>query len=199
MPVDVPPPAGDDLPTGATHVTDPRAMRALAHPVRLRLLGELRVRGPQSVGMLGELLDEPPGSVSYHVGVLARHGFVVEAPERARDRRERWWRAAARTTSLEPAEAHGDPDRRVAMDALRRALHDRYAALLEEHLTAEPALPRAWVAASTSGDEQLSLTLDQLSELRAELHDLASRWVARSDPSSPGARRVSLVYHGLPW
>ncbi|MEJ5867728.1 helix-turn-helix domain-containing protein [Pseudokineococcus sp. 5B2Z-1] len=192
-----PPPP--ELPTGSTRVTDPRAMRALAHPVRLRLLGELRVRGPQSVGMLGELLDEPPGSVSYHVGVLARHGFVLEAPERARDRRERWWRAAARTTSFDPAEAHDDPERRLAMDGLRRAVHHRYAALLEEHLAAEPAMPREWVAASTSGDEQLSLTLDQLVELRRELHDLAHRWAARSDPAAPGARRVSLVYHGLPW
>jgi hypothetical protein len=47
----------------------------------------------------------PPGNVSYHLGVLARHGFVVDVPERARDKRERWWTAAHEVTSWEPAEA----------------------------------------------------------------------------------------------
>ena len=63
-------------------------MRALAHPTRLRLLGELRVRGPQTVGMLSDIVDDAVGSVSYHVSKLAEHGFVVEAPELARNRRE---------------------------------------------------------------------------------------------------------------
>lgn len=62
------------------HLTDPRAMRALAHPTRLRLLGELRVRGPRTVGMLSDAIDEAVGSVSYHLGKLAEHGFVEEAP-----------------------------------------------------------------------------------------------------------------------
>ncbi|MFD6716591.1 helix-turn-helix domain-containing protein, partial [Micromonospora chalcea] len=77
--------------TGNRRVSDPRAMRALAHPTRLRLLGELRLRGPQTVGMLSERTGEAVGSVSYHVGKLAEHGFVTEAPDLARDRRERWW------------------------------------------------------------------------------------------------------------
>jgi len=56
-------------------------MRALAHPLRLRILGLLRVEGPKSVGMVVEATGAASGSVSYHLATLAKHGFVVPAPE----------------------------------------------------------------------------------------------------------------------
>jgi DNA-binding transcriptional ArsR family regulator len=73
-------------------------MRALAHPLRLRLLGELRIEGPATATMLAERLEEGVSLISYHVRSLAEHGFVEEAPELARDGRERW-RATHRRTS----------------------------------------------------------------------------------------------------
>ena len=69
-------------------------MRALAHPLRLRILGLLRVEGPKSVGMLVEATGAASGSVSYHLATLAKHGFVVPPPELERDGRERWWRSS---------------------------------------------------------------------------------------------------------
>ena len=179
------------------HLSDPRAMRALAHPVRLRLLGQLRVGGPQSVGMLAAAMDESPGSVSFHVGVLARHGFVEGAPELARDRRERWWRAAHDRTTWEPREVLGDPERWAASDALRRAIWQRYVQLLEDYLRAEPALDPAWVQGTASSDTQLHLTPAQLGELRADLEALATRWEARSDPGGDGTALVQLIYHAF--
>ncbi|MFD6666158.1 helix-turn-helix domain-containing protein, partial [Micromonospora chalcea] len=95
--------------TGNRRVSDPRAMRALAHPTRLRLLGELRLRGPQTVGMLSERTGEAVGSVSYHVGKLAEHGFVTEAPDLARDRRERWGGGGPAPPPRGPREQDGDP------------------------------------------------------------------------------------------
>lgn len=178
-------------------LTDPRAMRALAHPLRLRLLGELRMRGPQSVGMLSAIVDEAPASVSYHVGTLASYGFVEEAPELARDRRERWWRAAHDITSWEPLEALDDPERRAASDVLRRAILHRYLDSLEGYLAIEPTLPREWVAGTASSDELLHLTADELVELRADLEDVARRWRERSDPDRPQSRPVSLIYHAF--
>ncbi|WP_218566107.1 ArsR/SmtB family transcription factor [Vallicoccus soli] len=182
---------------GDLHLTDPRAMRALAHPTRLRLLGELRVRGPQTVGMLSEVVDEAPGSVSYHLGQLARHGFVEPAPERARDGRERWWAAAHRRTHWEPLEALEDPERRAASGVLRRAVFRRYLAVLEEYLESEPSLPAEWVAPMASSDAVLHLTAAELGELRADLEALGARWEARSDPDRPGAEAVTLVYQAF--
>ncbi|MBA3619820.1 MAG: helix-turn-helix transcriptional regulator [Acidothermales bacterium] len=178
-------------------LTDPRAMRALAHPTRLRLLGELRVRGPQSVGMLCDLIDEAPGSVSYHLGTLAAYAFVEEAPELARDRRERWWRAAHARTTWEPLEALEDPERRAASDSLRRAIFRRYLDRLEGYLEGEPSLDPEWVRGTASSDTFLHLTSQELVELRDELEALAARWEGRSDPSRPGAHGVTLIYHAF--
>ncbi|MFI7025831.1 helix-turn-helix domain-containing protein [Micromonospora sp. NPDC049900] len=179
------------------HLTDPRAMRALAHPTRLRLLGELRLRGPQSVGMLSDVVDEAVGSVSYHLSKLAEHGFVQEAPECARNRRERWWRAAHATTSWEPLETLDDPERKVASDLLRRAVLERYQAALNSYLAAEATFEPEWVRGTASSDNAYHLTAAQLRELRADLEALAARWRERSDPDRADARPVTLIYHAF--
>jgi DNA-binding transcriptional ArsR family regulator len=178
-------------------LTDPRAMRALAHPLRLRLLGELRLRGPQSVGMLSQVVDEAPASVSYHLGTLASYGFVEEAPELARDRRERWWKAAHARTSWAPVDALDDPDKRAASDAFRRAILHRYLDSLERYLESEVTLDREWVTGTSSADSHFHLTAAELLELRADLEQLTERWAQRSDAGRPDARPVSLIYHAF--
>ena len=175
-------------------LTDPRAMRALAHPLRVRLLGELRVSGPQSVGMLADLFDEAPGSISYHVGVLARSGFVVEAPENARDARERWWRAAQSHTRYEPTELNADPATRVASAAMRHTFLQAQSGELAEYIDLEPTLEPEWVAAATSGDTVAFLSPAELRELSDELVALARRWEARSRPGDAGVRVTRLMY-----
>lgn len=172
-------------------------MRVLAHPTRLRLLGELRVRGAQTVGMLSDLVDEAVGSVSYHLGKLASFGFIEEAPELARDRRERWWRAAHARTAWEPLEALDDPDRKAASDSLRRVILRRYLEVLESYLDAEASLEPEWVRGTASSDTTLHLTSDELVELRTELEDLAARWEARGAPHGPGVQPVTLMYHAF--
>ena len=179
------------------HLSDPTAMRALAHPLRLRLLGELRVRGPQSVGMLADVVDEAPGSVSHHVGVLARHGFVEEAPELARDRRERWWRAAHDRTLWEPLDALADPDRHAASGVLRRAILQRYLQVLEDYLALEPSLEPEWVRGMASGDSHLRLTAPELQELRGDLEALVERWEQRSAAGREDAEPVTLIFHAF--
>jgi DNA-binding transcriptional ArsR family regulator len=172
-------------------------MRALAHPVRLRLLGELRAGGPRTVGMLSDTTDEAPGNVSYHLSVLARHGFVAEAPELARDKRERWWAAAHEVTAWEPVDALEEPELRAASGALRRAILARYQEALEEYLDLEPQLDRAWVRGTSSSDSILHLTPTELQELRAELEALSARWDSRGAPGREGAEPVSLIYHAF--
>jgi len=189
-------------------LTDPDVMRVLAHPTRLAVLGELRSEGPATVGALSRALDEAPGSVSYHLGRLVDVGLVEEAPDLARDRRERWWRSVHRMTTLSATDSLDDPERHAASTALRREFTHRYADLLQQHLDAEASLPRELVAASTTGDRQLRLTTAELHELAEELEGVADRWQARSDAAAgeagagdgerPGAHRVALVYAAVP-
>jgi DNA-binding transcriptional ArsR family regulator len=52
------------------------ALKALSHPLRVRLLATLRESGPATATELATLLDTDSASTSYHLRVLAQHGFV---------------------------------------------------------------------------------------------------------------------------
>ena len=177
---------------------DAGPMRAMAHPMRLRIIGMLRVDGPATVGMLAERTGEAAGSVSYHVATLARHGFVESAPELARDRRERWWRAAHQVTSWRAEEFLDDPERHAASDALRRAVLDSYHRELLDALEAEATLEPEWVAASDTSDGAARLTLDEFRELSAELAAVREKWWARGREPREGTRPVRWITHVFP-
>lgn len=181
--------------------SDPSALRALAHPLRVRIMSALHSDGPLTVGALSGRLDAAPGSISYHLGTLARHGLVEEAPELARDGRERWWRAAADLASADPARLPQDPEQRNTSRAMRAATVQRYAAELLGSLDAETTLGREWGAAGTMGDAAAWLTAEELAVLSGEIEELAQRWAARGvrnpQREREGARRVTLIYAAL--
>ncbi|GAB4086744.1 helix-turn-helix domain-containing protein [Myceligenerans cantabricum] len=68
----------------------PAALRALAHPLRLRILDLLSTRGSLTASKLGEIVGESSGSTSYHLRQLAKHGLVQEIEGKGTTR-ERWW------------------------------------------------------------------------------------------------------------
>lgn len=72
-------------------VTDPQMLRALAHPVRQRIMWELAARDHARAADLADVLGEPANSVSFHLRSLAKAGLIEEAPEHARDSRDRVW------------------------------------------------------------------------------------------------------------
>ena len=73
-------------------VTDPGTLRALAHPLRQRIIWELSVRKYGRAADLATIMGEPANSISYHLRALAKAGMVEEAAEFARDSRDRVWR-----------------------------------------------------------------------------------------------------------
>jgi DNA-binding transcriptional ArsR family regulator len=175
-------------------VRDPKAMRALANPLRLRLLGFLRRSGPHSVGELSELADAAPGSVSYHLSTLEKFGFVEEAPEFARDGREHWWRAAHSMTHYEPSEMLADPESAAAGRVMRQTFMQGYLTEQLDYLDAEPALPIEWVKAATAGDILAYLTADELREFSDEVNALAEKWNIQRDPERHGVAPIRFIY-----
>lgn len=73
-------------------VTEVAMMRALAHPVRQQILAELVSRRQGRAADLADALELPANSVSFHLRTLAKAGLIVEAPELARDKRDRVWK-----------------------------------------------------------------------------------------------------------
>jgi DNA-binding transcriptional ArsR family regulator len=178
---------------------DGRSLRALAHPLRMRIVGSLRSDGPATATLLGERLGESSGLTSYHVRVLADNGFVEEDAERGNGR-ERWWRAAQDMTSWRPEDFRDDPDEREAENwvtgyAARRGMQqfDRW---LQRRDDADPD----WIAASDTSDYILDLTPAELRALMDELHEvvLRHRDASLEREPDPAQRNVRLLTYAFP-
>lgn len=81
----------DDATTPPRHATQEQ-LRALAHPLRLDIVERVGRRGTARAADVAADLSIPANSVSYHLRILARGGVIEEAPEAARDRRDRVWK-----------------------------------------------------------------------------------------------------------
>jgi DNA-binding transcriptional ArsR family regulator len=182
----------DDEKVAAVHVTDVRALRALSHPLRNRLLGLLRVHGPATASQLGRLVGESSGSTSYHLRQLAAYGFVEEVAGRG-SARERWWRARHRMTSWQGAdlvEQEGGREVQEEMTRLQIGLHAR---VLDAWHTQKEALDPAWTAAASINDVGLRLRPDQARALADEIGVVLTRWMADHPVDEP-AEGSELVF-----
>src|SRR3954466_2369346 len=103
-------------------LTDPRAMRACAHPVRLALIGLLRSHGPMTATQAAERLGESSGTCSFHFRQLQKYGFCEAA--RGGKGREKPWRATASFTTWSSTPA--DPERADAEYHLNVVVVQRY-------------------------------------------------------------------------
>ena len=162
----------------------PTALRAMAHPLRLRMLGLLRVEGPSTASRLASRLGLNSGATSYHLRQLAEHGFVVDDPSRG-NARERWWRAAHRTTHV-PDDYSGEPQARDARQAFSQAVAVAYAGQIQQAVEEQPTLPDQWRPLSSASDWSLRLTPQEASRLHDELHAVVERY-RQWDPDRPEA------------
>ncbi|XVV05309.1 helix-turn-helix domain-containing protein [Actinosynnema sp. CA-248983] len=61
-------------------IKDPKALRALAHPFRWKLIMLLAAEGPRTATQCAEATGESVAGCSYHLNTLAKYGFVGEVP-----------------------------------------------------------------------------------------------------------------------
>ena len=176
---------------------DHRQIRVLAHPLRMRLLGALRVQGPATATTLAELLDTNTGATSYHLRQLAEVGLVVEDPDRGTGR-QRWWRAAHDVTSWEPTDFDDDPDARAAIEWI----HGRPGAPARRAgrtLVRRPARLVTGLAGRVRDERHLPhLPADRLQALEAELWQVMERYRTEADPDEPDAERVHVFVAAFP-
>jgi DNA-binding transcriptional ArsR family regulator len=166
-------------------VTDVRALRALAHPLRGKLLGHLRTYGPSTATRLGQALGESSGSTSYHLRQLAAYGFVEELRDEG-NARDRWWRARHRSTHFEAAAFLADPDGREAVDELTHRQLAQQQRLLANYAAESQAIGDEWRVAASLNDWALHLSPDAVHELAEEINAVIARWRdTREEPDQP--------------
>jgi DNA-binding transcriptional ArsR family regulator len=183
----------------AVQVTDVRALRALAHPLRNRLLGQLRLNGPATASQLGRAVGESSGSTSYHLRQLAAYGFVEEV-EGHGTVRERWWRARHRMTSWQVAELLDQEGGAEVQDEMARLQIDQHARVLDAWHTQKESLGPEWAAVVSLNDYGLRLRPDQARAMAEEINAVVSRWMAAhpGDQPAEGAELVVVLADIVP-
>jgi hypothetical protein len=170
-------------------MTDPAAVRALTHPLRLQLLDLLRLDGPSTATELGRRVSESSGSTSYHLRQLARYGFIEDAPARGGGR-ERVWRYRQRRVVLKGG---GGGGRELLAELLRGETQEF------DRFLAQRDLPPEWDAGSFFATRALRLTSAELAELQDGMSELLGRFRrAEADDPPTDARPVRVLAFGYP-
>jgi hypothetical protein len=169
----VPPPLSEEM----INLTDPKAMRALAHPVRMALLEILTLAGTLTATQASELLGESPANCAFHLRTLAKYGFVHEAG--GGKGRERPWVRTASGLNLESVQE--DPQASMAAEVLGRTWNERWMERARRYLRAD--IP-GWRGHGGTSQSLLRLTPDELTRLRKEVHDVVSRYDRRKQPEA---------------
>jgi DNA-binding transcriptional ArsR family regulator len=187
-------PAESPLPRQA--IIDARAMRALAHPLRVALLDAIRRDGQITATRAAELLGESPGNMSWHLQTLAKYGFVEETGEGRG--RSRPWRATSPGHVMQTGT--GDPERDTAGDALARTLLDRTFAQVQEWWSLRHTYPPEWERAAFMSDAVTYLTAPEMAAVMDEITAIYDRHRDRKDKDRrpPDALPVHLYSHGHP-
>jgi DNA-binding transcriptional ArsR family regulator len=172
-------------------ISDPRAIRALAHPARQRIIDELYSGRLLTATECAELVGLTPSATSYHLRALERWG-IVERAEASTDGRERPWRALG--TGLQIA-SQSTGAGRVASQAMMRTNVDRVMEQFEDLPGDDP-----WDEFSAMSRSRLWLTRDETKELGQELYDLIERFrKGRTATSHPaGTRAVTTLVAVVP-
>jgi predicted ArsR family transcriptional regulator len=181
-----------------TRLTDPKALRAYAHPVRMALVGLLRTEGPLTATRAAELLGESSGTCSFHLRQLARYGLVEEAG--GGTGREKPWRATTTSTAWD-ATGGGTPETAAAAGLLNTVIAEQYFEQLMRWLEASPDQPAEWQQAVQFGDRILYVTAEELEELSRRVRELVDEYFERQvrpELRPPGARLVTWLHLAFP-
>lgn len=186
---------------------DGGSLRALAHPLRVRIHASLREDGPATASGLAQRLGESSGATSYHLRVLAAHGFVEEDTSRG-TARERWWQLTHDMTSWRSERFLDDPDERAAEQWLAGHMARRAMEWIDGWQARRSDVEPAWIAAAEQNDYGETMTPPQVESMLAEVHEVVMRHMdAASSASSAGspdgggtaeARFVRLLVYALP-
>jgi DNA-binding transcriptional ArsR family regulator len=178
-------------------LTDPRALRALAHPIRLDLMGLLRRGEPLTATQAGERIGESAASCSFHLRQLAKYGLVEEAG--GGRGRERPWQATA--ISTEWASRGADEEADAAGTLLSKVVVERYFQNAIGWLDRRGSEDPKWIEAAMISDALVYMTAAELHEIDEQIRALLEPYLRRledKEPPAAGARPVNLIALGFP-
>lgn len=172
---------------------DPGALKALAHPLRVRIFDLLASRGPQTASSLAALVGETSGSTSYHLRALAAHDLIREVEGRGTGR-ERWWeRPKGRIDMPGPDQQMSPANRAAAQIVTSEFFRLRHETLMSYLNRPDAEIPDGWRDVGLTITTHLDMTPEQAMALRAELEETVEKAIERyRGQTGPDVRRVSV-------
>lgn len=183
-------------PYGDIELSDPRAMRALAHPARLKILSRLQRHGPSTATALAALVGISPSVASWHLRHLASFGLVRDA-QAGSDGRQRWWEAVARGFRLAMPD---DEEGRQAFRLLSSQMMLQYEHLPRQWIhDVEPLLDAPWSTRGGLSNTRITVTAGELDRIEDAIEGVLAPYVVRADcQMAADARGVRLLRYVLP-
>jgi DNA-binding transcriptional ArsR family regulator len=176
---------------------DAHALRALAHPTRLKLVGLLRLQGPLTATQAARELGETPQRCTFHLGQLAKYGLVEEAG--GGRGRERPWRATAFFTSW--PNVMTEQEAGAAGQLLEAVVAELHFEAVMGWIERKDEEPQEWQEAAQLNDVALHLTAGELEELGRDIWSLIEPYLARAERADlrpEGARPVTILNLAFP-
>jgi predicted ArsR family transcriptional regulator len=174
-------PSAEDAPMTSRTITDARAMRALAHPVRIALIEALVHAGTLTATQASQILGESPANCAFHLRTLAKYGYVEEAG--GGRGRERPWRRV--NESLRITDEHDDPQAAIAAGELEKFFLDTVMERARASLSRQAHWPAEWRNQGLGMEESMMyLTPEEARQLREDTARLLEPYLDRSaDPT----------------
>jgi DNA-binding transcriptional ArsR family regulator len=171
-------------------------VRALSHPLRLRILNVLAEEGPATSTTLARTLGENTAATSYHLRQLAQYGLIRELPQRGNGR-DRWWEALAASYG---AKVPTSNEARSAGYALAARVVEHDAQVVRAYLDSRETYPAAWQDAALFTNASIWATPDELHLISQRLHQVLSEYRRPAVEDRPkAAERVYVVLRAVPW
>jgi DNA-binding transcriptional ArsR family regulator len=178
-------------------ISDPKAMRALAHPLRIQLLEAVVARGQATATELAQDLGESPANCSFHLRKLAEFGYLERADDAAG--REKPWRATDPTQDF--VADPDDPESLLSSTAVMSAVREWDMNRLQAAEGRQN--PPAWRGATFQYGATMIVTAEEAKQLSRALHELLAPFYARLTdrslrPDGAGAVRLFAATTYLP-
>ena len=176
-------------------VHDVEELRALAHPMRQRILHYLRQAGPGTSTTLGRDLGENSGIMSYHQRLLAEYDFVREVAGRGQGR-ERWWEVSSRPV-WNPREGLGT-EAQAEVSGLHRPSLAQHLESFQRFRAAREAMGKWGRGTWAVQRARLALTREEAGQFIADQQELIGRYRREAADAPTGSRTLVFGFPAYP-
>lgn len=189
----------ESMETRPVRTIDLESLKALAHPLRVKIFDVLSTYGEFTASGLAERLGESSGATSYHLRQLEKHGFVREVEGKGIGR-ERWWERVPGAVNLGlDVAAESAAGKEATQLVMKEWSNNRERTLANFLDKGEGSLSKEWIEASMISVTNVFVTNRELAEFAEKIAKLAAKFAEKHrNQRTEGSRPVQIQINAFP-